>query len=135
MKSKENFKATMKTKNPTNLCLKQKSFSTYSIKHEDILIQYGNMENTSAGVTYALSFSEKIRTTNDEMLMVSNIDLLSSLGGALGLFIGFSFFGYLATALDSIIEKGFMGIFKRYFFFYILIASKSIPITSFVLSF
>ena len=113
MKSEENYQATMKTKTPNKLCLKQKSFSTYSIKYEDI--QFGNTENTSAGVTYALSFSATIRTTNDETLMVSNIDLLSSLGGALGLFIGFSFFGYLATALDATIDKGFMGIFRRYF--------------------
>ena len=111
MKSNENYKATIRTRNKAKLCLKQKSFSTYSIKYEDI--QFGNTENTSAGVMYVLSFSAKIRTTNDEMLMVSNIDLLSSLGGALGLFIGFSFFGYLATTLDALVDRGFLRCFKR----------------------
>ena len=109
-KSNENLNATVRTRNQAKLCFKQKSFSTYSIKKEEL--QYDG-PNTSATVMYTLSFTEKIRTTNDEILMVSHIDLLSSLGGALGLFIGFSFFGYLATALDAVVDKGFLGFLQR----------------------
>ena len=110
MKSNEHYEATIKTRAKAKECLKQKSFSTYSTKTEDI--QYSGA-NTKARVMYSMSFTEKIRTTNDEVLMVSNIDLLSSLGGALGLFIGFSFFGYLATALDAFVDRRFLGCFKR----------------------
>ena len=109
-KSIENRKATIRTRKKAKLCLKQKSFSTYSTKTEEIQFDGAN---TSATVMYSLSFTEKIRTTNDEVLVVSNIDLLSSLGGALGLFIGFSFFGYLATALDAVVDKGFLGFLQR----------------------
>ena len=109
-KSNENLNATIRTRNKAKLCLKQKSFSTYCTKTEEIQF-YG--ANTSATVMYSLSFTENITTTNDEVLMVSNIDLLSSLGGALGLFIGFSFFGYLATALDAVVDKGFLGFLQR----------------------
>ena len=110
MKSNENYKATIRTRNKAKLCLKQKSFSMYSTEKEDIQMDWAN---TTATVWYSLTFTEKIRTTNDEVLMVSNIDLLSSLGGALGLFIGFSFFGYLATTLDALVDRGFLRCFKR----------------------
>ena len=110
LKSNQHYNATIRTRKNAKLCLKQKSFSTYSTKKEDI--QFGGA-NTTATVMYSLSFTEKTRTTNDEVLMVSNIDLLSSLGGALGLFIGFSFFGYFATALDALVDRGFLGCYKR----------------------
>ena len=35
-KSNENLKATIRTRNKAKLCLKQKSFSTYSIKKEEL---------------------------------------------------------------------------------------------------
>ena len=40
-----------------------------------------------------------------EMLIVDNIALLGNLGGLLGLFVGFSVFGYASTLVDIILEK------------------------------
>ena len=89
--------------------MKQKSFTTYSAEVEDFTI---NQENKTE-VRFFFFFSEKIKNTNDEVLFFSSIDLLSSLGGALGLFIGFSFFGFIATLLDATVDKCGIGSLKR----------------------
>ena len=101
IKSKENDVATSLISKKAKVCLKQRSFKTYSAEVEDFTI---NRENKTE-VRFFLSFAEKIKITNDEVLFFSSIDLLSSLGGALGLFIGFSFFGFIATLLDEIVDK------------------------------
>ena len=95
--------------NNARVCLKQSTFMTYSTKLEKTSI---NFENVTV-VMFFLSFTEKIKLINDEVLIFSNIDLLSSLGGALGLFIGFSFFGCIGTLLDAIVDKCVAGSFKR----------------------
>ena len=41
----------------------------------------------------------------EEMLIVDNIALMGNLGGLLGLFIGFSVFGYASTLVEVILEK------------------------------
>ena len=41
----------------------------------------------------------------DEMLIIDEIALLGNLGGLLGLFVGFSIFGYASILLDMILEK------------------------------
>ena len=43
-------------------------------------------------------------TMFDEMLIVDKIGLLGNLGGLLGLFVGFSIFGYASTVLDAIVD-------------------------------
>ena len=40
----------------------------------------------------------------DEMLIVDEIGLLGNLGGLLGLFVGFSIFGYVSIFLDAIVD-------------------------------
>ena len=101
IKSKENDVATSLISKKAKVCLKQKSFKTYSAEVEDFTI---NRENKTE-VRFFLTFAEKIKITNDEVLFFSSIDLLSSLGGALGLFIGFSFFGFFANLLDAAVDK------------------------------
>ena len=46
----------------------------------------------------------------EEVLIFDNVGLISSLGGALGLFVGFSFFGYIGSIIDKVVDKG---IFKN----------------------
>ena len=41
----------------------------------------------------------------EEVLIVDDIALLGNLGGLLGLFVGFSVFGYASTLVDIILEK------------------------------
>ena len=41
----------------------------------------------------------------EEMLIVDDIALIGNLGGLLGLFVGFSVFGYVSTLIDVILEK------------------------------
>ena len=83
------------------VCLKQKSFVTYATSDQMSSMNWKNV----TGVMFFLSFTEKIKIINKEVLIFSNIDLLSSLGGALGLFIGFSFLGSIATITDAIVDK------------------------------
>jgi hypothetical protein len=40
----------------------------------------------------------------DEMLIIDKIGLLGNLGGLLGLFVGFSIFGYVSIVLDAIVD-------------------------------
>ena len=56
--------------------------------------------NTSL-LDITMEFSSNIRTVHDEVYILDGIGLLGSLGGSLGLFIGFSFFGYIANIIDT----------------------------------
>jgi hypothetical protein len=56
--------------------------------------------NTSL-LDITMEFSSNIRTVHDEVYILDDIGLLGSLGGSLGLFIGFSFFGYIANIIDT----------------------------------
>ena len=106
--SKDHDLATSKNQNITNLCLRQKSINTYSVK-----VQQRKINNSETIVAFSLNFPEGSRNLHDEVLIFDEIGLLSSLGGALGLFIGFSFFGYVASILDAFVDKGVMGFLKR----------------------
>ena len=48
-----------------------------------------------------MEFSTNIRTVHDEVYILDGIGLIGSLGGSLGLFIGFSFYGYIANIIDT----------------------------------
>ena len=60
-----------------------------------------------------MSFADKIKILHREVLIFDDIGLLSSLGGALGLFVGFSFFGYIAMVVDAALDKGAVRFFQR----------------------
>ena len=88
--------------------MKQKSFKHYIEKVHITELNY------SKAVQYYVSFSEKVKIKHEEVPVFDSIGLLSSLGGALGLFIGFSFFGYIASIADVFVDKGFKEVLKRY---------------------
>ena len=80
----------------------QKEFKHYITKIERTQFNYDNLTISQ----FFLSFSEKVRIIHKEVLVFDEIGLLGSLGGALGLFIGFSFFGYISMLLDALLDKG-----------------------------
>ena len=51
-----------------------------------------------------LAASEKINVF-EETLIFDIIGLIGSLGGSLGLFVGFSCFGYLSPVLDALFDR------------------------------
>ena len=55
-------------------------------------------------VDIEIQFSSNIRIVHEEVLILDGIGLLGSLGGSLGLFIGFSFFGYVSKAIDAFLN-------------------------------
>ena len=89
-------------------CLKQKEFKKYSaeIRNEEI----GNagtetLFNTSMIIQFIFELVSKKRNVYEEVLMIDEIGLVGSLGGSLGLFVGFSFFGYATPILEAAFNK------------------------------
>ena len=88
--------------------MKQNNRTQYIAKVQDSEIQ-----SPIKAINFYLSFADKIKILHREVLIFDDIGLLSSLGGALGLFVGFSFFGYIVTVLDAALDKGAAGFFQR----------------------
>ena len=97
--------ATSKSVKITRLCLEQKSFKIYSAK-----IQQYEFNTSKTNVQFYMHFPENSTNVSDEVLIFDEIGLLGSVGGALGLFVGFSFFGYATSILDSFVDKVFLDI-------------------------
>ena len=82
--------------------MKQNKRAQYVAKVQDSEIQ-----SPIKAINFYLSFADKIMILHREVLIFDEIGLLSSLGGALGLFVGFSFFGYATAIIDSFVDKVF----------------------------
>ena len=48
----------------------------------------------------------RVRTVAKELLVFDTNDMIGSIGGSLGLFLGFSFFGIISTFIDKLLELG-----------------------------
>ena len=93
-------------------CLLQKKIKQYATRVEQVelatAIQDLNMNSTEdMNVQFTIRYTSKDADIFEEILIVDEISLIGSLGGSLGLFIGFSFFGYITTFLDVIVDKMF----------------------------
>ena len=92
----------------TTQCLKVKEFKQYSATFDstdmDIKLMDWKIDATT-GIAFCIKFSSNISMEHQEILAFDGIDLLGSLGGALGLFIGFSFFGCATTFIETVLEK------------------------------
>ena len=51
-----------------------------------------------------LKIPSDIQTVHEEVLILDEIALLGYLGGSLGLFIGFSLFGYISSIFDFLFD-------------------------------
>ena len=52
-----------------------------------------------------VTLASKKRNVYEEVLMIDEIDLVGSLGGSLGLFVGFSLFDSLSLVLECVLKK------------------------------
>ena len=67
-------------------CLYPCSYTQYTVASEDLIDMYGFYG-------FGLSFASVATTVRREVYIYSTLSFISDLGGSLGLFLGFSFFG------------------------------------------
>ena len=105
-----NFTQQLKVTAQIKTCLQQKQFKQYSVaritKNE-----FGTddteyvINNDSMTIFMIFKYASKKRNVYEETLMFDDTSLVGSLGGSLGLFVGFSFFGYAMPIVESIFDK------------------------------
>ena len=67
--------------------------------------QFTKGSTTIMNIQFSFSFASQNVDVFEEVLIIDEISLIGLLGGSLGLFIGFSFFGYITTFLDAVLDK------------------------------
>ena len=104
-------KVDKKTEVMVNTCLNQTKYKKYKSEVEQISFNCKDSDNCI--VQFAIYPKSDQILVFEEMLIVDKIVLLGNLGGLLGLFVGFSVFGYASILIDLILEKIRYGIFRR----------------------
>ena len=96
-----------KVEKKVHSCLQQKQFKQYSVARitKD---EFGTNETefvTGNGILMKFKYASNKINVYEETLMVDDTSLVGSLGGSLGLFVGFSFFGYAMPIVEAISDK------------------------------
>ena len=88
-------------------CLEQKKYKLYSARVEeiDMINENEDFHVDSMNSQFIFRFSSNKRLVYEEVLILDEIGLIGSLGGSLGLFVGFSFFGYVMPLLEALFDK------------------------------
>ena len=89
-------------------CLQLKEFKKFSATiTKDEMGSAGAEEffNNSMNIQFLLRLASMKRNVYEEVLIIDEIGLVGSLGGSLGLFVGFSFFGYATPLLEAVFNK------------------------------
>ena len=74
--------------------------------------QDGFTNGTKTGDDVVIYSSRNTKMVKEEMLVITTEDFIGSVGGSLGLFLGFSFFTYLLEILQKFVWKNQIGIFS-----------------------
>ena len=91
-------------------CLQQKQFKQYSVaritkdefRTDETEVVTGN---DSMGILMKFKYASNKINVYEETLIFDDVSLVGSLGGSLGLFVGFSFFGYAMPIMETIFDK------------------------------
>ena len=90
-------------------CLELKAFKQYSVLVETVAMDFEGTETGYFGakrnLQFLLSSTSKKINIFEEVLIIDFIGLVGSIGGSLGLFVGFSFFGYVTPILDAVFDR------------------------------
>ena len=108
-----NFTYFKKSNTVIEECLKQREIKQYTKRIENIEMQLpsnyskniSGKSKANSGLLFFVSFPSKVTNIHEEILIFNDTGLIGSLGGSLGLFVGFSIFGYIITFLDVILDK------------------------------
>ena len=92
-----------KTEDLVNACLHQKKYKKYISEVEKEQVVCKNVANCK--IQFIIYPKSDQIVEYKEMLIVDGIALWGNLGGLLGLFVGFSVFGYASTLVDVILER------------------------------
>ena len=89
-------------------CLNLKKFKQYSATIKNDVLGTDELEKyfeNKMNVQFMIKLASKKRNVFEEVLIFDEIGLIGTLGGSLGLFIGFSFLDYITPCVDALIEK------------------------------
>ena len=88
-------------------CLEQKKYKIYSgtVEIIDMINENEGFYVDSMNSHFVFRFFSNKRHVYEEVLILDEIGLIGSLGGSLGLFVGFSFFGYVMPLLEALFDK------------------------------
>ena len=84
---------------PRNQCLRLKNLTMFQ---GDTYFRFATNSNKTSIKINFYSAGDSIKVA-EEILVVSTGSFIGSIGGSLGLFLGFSFFSYLATLIDKLL--------------------------------
>ena len=82
----------------------RKSFSIYKGKTKRIHFSRGDLGGwKQAEASFHLSFTQSLMV-HEEVYLIDIFGLIGSVGGSLGLFVGFSFFHYIVDGCDLLLS-------------------------------
>ena len=90
-------------KHVINKCLDQSKFTKYNSEVE--MVSMSTTDSTPPMVQFLIKLGSNEVLVYEETLIIDKIGLLGNLGGLLGLFVGFSIFGYASVLFDAIVDK------------------------------